>query len=195
MIKVTANIASPYSFILSGMRNPNQQSYTTNTFSTERWSGGSITHRFYTNPSVVHITTDPTSSTPLRITFIPTLTPNYQLKYGFPNIALIKISKLLQNLNIQHIRLNAPGGITLSTQYCNATVQSSSAEAKPYPFRLICHSMASNHIILRLQSDYPFWDPSFTQRDINVYLQYTIADATTSPSGNWNAVAYSHLTL
>lgn len=122
IIKVTTPISSPYSFTLSGMRNPTQQSYT-NTFSTERWSSGSIQVRFYTTYSVTHITVDPTTSTTLGITFTPTLTPNYQLKYQFPNIALVKISKLLQNLDIKHIRLNAPSGITLDTNYCNATVQ------------------------------------------------------------------------
>lgn len=55
--------------------------------------------------------------------------------------------------------------------------------------------MAANYILLLFQNDYPSWDPSFTQRDINIYLKYTIADATASPTGNWNAIAYGDVTL
>jgi hypothetical protein len=109
------------------MNNPYQISYATNSFCTERWSAGRIQVRFYTTYSATLITADPTTSNPLSITFTPTLTPNYQLKYTFNNIALIKISNLLQNLNIKHIKLTSPTGITLDTNYCNATVQSSAA--------------------------------------------------------------------
>ena len=112
------------------MRNPTQQSYATNTFSTERWSDGIIQVKF------CYIIIDPTTSTPLEITFTLTLTPNYQLKYQFNNISLVKLSRLLQNLNIKHIKLNVPTRITLDTEYCNATVQTNIGEAKTLSFPL-----------------------------------------------------------
>ena len=124
MIKATAATPSAvYSFTFSGMNNPYQISYATNTFATERWSAGVMIVRFYTSYTATHITIDPTTSTTLGITFTPTLTPNYQLKYTFSNIALVTINNMLQNLNIKKIKLTAPTGISLDTNYCNATVQ------------------------------------------------------------------------
>lgn len=69
------------------------------------------------------ITTDPTSNSSLSITFTPTLTPNYHLKYGFPNIAKVEITNILQNNKIKMIYVYTGGEITLDTQYCNATMQ------------------------------------------------------------------------
>jgi len=43
------------------------------------------------------------------ISFTPTLTPNYQLKYGFKNIAKIEITNMLQNKYVKMILLQAPG--------------------------------------------------------------------------------------
>ena len=105
MIKATSSQSSSYSFKLGGMTNPYQQDYGTNTFYTEVWRGssGTIHTKFYTNYNVAHITVDPTSGNTLSISFTPTLTPDYQLKYGFNNIARIEVTHLLQNKNIQMI--------------------------------------------------------------------------------------------
>ena len=89
MIKATSAQSGTYTFRLGGMTNPYQRYYGANTFYTQVWSGGSITRSFYSNYAASTITTDPTTSAPLSISFTPTLTPNYQLKYGFNNIARI----------------------------------------------------------------------------------------------------------
>ena len=64
---------------------------------------------FHTNYVASTITSDPTTGNALKITFAPTLTPNYELKYGFNNIANITITNMVQNANIKQIRINAPG--------------------------------------------------------------------------------------
>ena len=59
---------------------------------TEIWDSatGTIRAKFRTdNYWVNHITKNPADGAQLSFTFIPTLTPNYQLKYGFNNIARI----------------------------------------------------------------------------------------------------------
>lgn len=89
MIKATSAQSSSYTFKLGGMTNPYQRYYGTNTFYTEIWSSGSIYRKFYTSYTASTITTDPLTSNPLSISFTPTLTPDYQLKYGFNNIAKI----------------------------------------------------------------------------------------------------------
>ena len=89
MIKAGSAQSSPYSFSLGGMTNPYQQTYGTNTFYTQIWKSGAITNKFYTNYAAGIIYTDPTSNNALSIKFTPTLTPDYQLKYGFKNIARI----------------------------------------------------------------------------------------------------------
>ena len=97
IIKSNTTYASSYSFTLGGMTNL-YQSRTSNQPYTEIWtSSGTIRARFWTSYWVSHITTDPTSNNALAISFTPTLTPNYPLKYGFNNIARIEISHLLQN--------------------------------------------------------------------------------------------------
>ena len=89
MIKASSSQSS-YSFKLGGMTNPYRYYYGTQTFHTEIWrAAGSIYVKFYTNYNAATITTDPTTNNPLNITFTPTLTPNYQLKYSFNNIARI----------------------------------------------------------------------------------------------------------
>jgi len=127
----------------------------------------------------------------LGITFTPTLTPNYELKYTFWNIALVTINNILQNNKIQQIYITAPGEITLDTKYCNATMQTYPGEAIPYPYRFVCKSVSSNSVVLNLQSDFPAWTANFTQRKIYVYLKYSIANSQTVQSNNWYAYAYT----
>lgn len=45
------------------------------------------------------------------------------------------MSYLLQNEYIKMIYLTAPAGITIETTYCNATMESTTSEAAPYPYR------------------------------------------------------------
>jgi hypothetical protein len=89
IIKVITAQSSPYSFTLTGMTNLYQ--YKGSNLYTEIWrvSTGTISNRFYTQYTVGIIYSDPVSANPLTIVFTPTLTPNYQLKYGFQNIAKI----------------------------------------------------------------------------------------------------------
>ena len=88
MIKATAGQSGSYTYTLGNMTNPYQNTYGTSTFYTEIWNVN-ITARFYTSYQASTLVYDPTSSAPLSILFTPTLTPNYQLKYGFNNIARI----------------------------------------------------------------------------------------------------------
>jgi hypothetical protein len=138
IIKATAAQTSPFSFTLNGMTNLYQ--FSGNSLTSEIWQASTktITRVFTTTYTVPIITTDPVSSNPLAISFTPTLTPNYQLSYNFDNIAKVEISYLLQNNKVQQILLTAPGGITLNSKYCNATLESDATEAKPYPFRFKC---------------------------------------------------------
>jgi len=89
MIKATAAQSSSYTFSMGGMTNPYQNFYGSYTFYTEIWSGATITAKFYTDYQATTLFYDPTSSQPLTISFTPTLTPNYELKYSFSNIAKI----------------------------------------------------------------------------------------------------------
>ena len=91
---------------------------------TEVWdaSSGTIRARFYTSYWVNHITSDPSTGNTLDIDFTPTLTPDYQLKYSFNNIARIEISHLMQNDKIKMIYVEANWEITFATSYCNATL-------------------------------------------------------------------------
>lgn len=127
VIKATAAQVGSFSYTLLDMTNLYQ--YQGNTLTTEVWQASTktITKVFTTTYQVQVITTDPISTNPLSITFTPTLTPNYQLSYNFDNIAKVKISYLLQNSKIQQILLSAPGGITLNSKYCNATLESTTA--------------------------------------------------------------------
>lgn len=189
MIKTAAAQSGSYSFQLGGMTNPYQYYYGTNTFYTELWKSGSITNKFYTGYNAATITTDPTSSQQLLITFTPTKTPNYQLKYGFENIARVEISHMLQNKNVQQIYIYTQGDVVFNTNYCNATMLSFPEEALPYPYRLVCQAMGSTWIRLNFQSDFPTWNSTFTTRPIVLYLAYTISSSTYC--SNWTANAYS----
>ena len=90
IIKSNTTYASSYTFTLGGMTNLYQYR-TSNKPYTEVWNGaaGTIRSRFWTNYYVSYITTDPNSNNALSIDFTPTLTPDYQLKYSFNNIARI----------------------------------------------------------------------------------------------------------
>ena len=118
MIKA-GSVQSGYSFELGNMTNPYQYTYGTNTFYTQIWKNGRITNKFYTNYNAAVITSDPISGEPLNISFTPTLTPDYQLKYGFNNIAKITFTHLLQNSQIQMIYIEAGSEITFDQEYCN----------------------------------------------------------------------------
>jgi hypothetical protein len=192
IIKVNQTVSSPFSITLSGMTNPHQNFYASNGFYVEIWRSGSINRCYFSNYGVDPITVDPTTSNPLRISFTPTLTPNYQLKYNFKNIANVTITNLLQNQFIQQIRISPPGEISIDTTYCNATVQTFPGEALPYPYRLVCQTMATNFVVLNLFSNFPTWNNGFTQRSIYVYLRYTIANGQMGTSGTWSASAYTH---
>ena len=191
IIKVNTTISSSYSLILSGMTNPYQRFYGSYTFYTEIWRSGSVWVRFYSDYTASTITTDPTTSNPLTISFIPTLTPNYQLKYGFNNIAKVTLTNMIQNSNVKQIVIYAPSEITIDTQYCNATMQTFPGEAKPYPYRFVCQSMSSTSIVLNMFSDFPAWNSATTQRSIYVYVRYTILNSKTVSSNNWQAYAYA----
>lgn len=191
IVKITTASSSPYSIALANMNNPNQNHYGTGTFNVELWKGGIVTNRFYSSYSAATITTDPTSATALSITFTPTLTPNYWLKYGFNNIGKVVLSKFFQNGFVKQIRLNAPTEITLDTQYCNATFQSSASEAKPYPYRFVCQVLTSRIVQLNLFSDFPAFAADFTQRTILIYLRYIISTGQMVASNTWTAYAYA----
>lgn len=192
VIKMSSPVSASFSVAVAGMTNPYQNFFGTYTFNIEIWRGGSIFVRYYGDYRATTITTDPTTSTPLTISFTPTLTPNYQLKYSFWNIANVTITKMLQNNQVKQIRIYSPGEIIIDTQYCNATVQTFPGEALPYPYRLVCQTMASNYVLLNLFSDFPAWNSGFRQRSIYVYLRYTIQNYQTVNSNSWSATAYSH---
>ena len=194
MIKATSAQSGSYTFKLGGMTNPYQQFYGSWTFYTQIWSGGIITSALYTDYAASTITTDPTTSTPLTITFTPTLTPNYQLKYSFNNIARIEITNMLQNKNIQMIYITTGGEIVLDTSYCNATMVTSTAEARPYPYRCVCANMGSNWVMINMQSDFPKWTSAFTSKSIFIYLRYTISNGQVTNGNYWYAYSYTHPT-
>jgi hypothetical protein len=131
------------------------------------------------------------SGNDLNITFTPTLTPDYQLKYGFSNIARIEITYLLQNKYVQQIYLYAGGEINIDTAYCNATMETNAGEALPYPYRFVCAAMGSRWVRINLQSDFPVWNSGFINRKIYVYLRYTISNGQYNYGTNWTATAYA----
>ena len=90
LIKFNTSYSSTYTVTLGGMTNLYQSRLSDKPY-TEVWdaSSGTIRARFYTNYWVNHITTDPKTGEALEIDFTPTLTPDYQLKYSFNNIARI----------------------------------------------------------------------------------------------------------
>ena len=90
MIVASSTQTGSYSFTLTGMTNL-YQSKVADLPTIQIWdaSGGVIRGQHQPDYWVSHITTDPVSSNQLGITFTPTLTPDYQLKYSFNNIARI----------------------------------------------------------------------------------------------------------
>lgn len=148
---------------------------------------------FQTQYTVPYIVTDPTTSNALSISFTPTLTPNYQLSYGFDNIAKVEIKYIYQNKNIQQILLIAPSYISLNLYYCNATLSSTSTEAKPYPYRFKCSVLSTSQVRITLQSDFPAWTSAFINKTVVLYIKYQI---TTNLLGancsDWVAHAYTH---
>ena len=191
IIKSNTTYASSYSFTLGGMTNL-YQSRTTNKPYTEIWtSAGTIRARFWTSYWVNHITSDPNSGNALSIAFTPTLTPNYQLKYSFNNIARIEISHLMQNQHIQMIYFYANWEIAFTNSYCNATLESSTAEATPYPYRFECKVTGTRSIKLYKQDNFPTWDSSFYNRNVVIYLKYTISNSKTGNSNSWYAHTYT----
>lgn len=89
MIKATVAQSGSYTFRLGGMTNPYQNYYGNYTFNTEIWRGGNVTNKFYSDYSASILQYDSNTGSANVINFTPTLTPNYQLKYGFKNIAKI----------------------------------------------------------------------------------------------------------
>lgn len=160
---------------------------------TEVWDAatGNIRVRFTTDYWVDHITSNPADSAPLSITFTPTLTPNYQLKYDFNNIARIEITHMLQNKHVEMLYLTAPSEITFQTSYCNATLESTTAEATPYPYRFECYSIGSRSLQIIKQDNFPEWTPAFIDKKVVIYLKYTIEDWKYTSSSNWYLHAYT----
>lgn len=122
VIIMNTSVAASFSVAVAGMTNPYQNFYGSYTFNIEIWRGGAIYARYYGDYKGTTITTDPTTNSALTISFTPTLTPNYELKYNFWNIANVTITNMLQNNQVKQIRIYPPGEITIDTQYCNATV-------------------------------------------------------------------------
>ncbi|CAM5999585.1 unnamed protein product [Sphagnum balticum] len=180
-----------YTFSISGMSNPNQYYYPSNNLATTVWRSGYIYTSFYTSYTTSTIYNDPITNNPLSITFVPTLTPNYQLMYTFNNIAKITISYALQNAQIQQIYITSPYGITINTGYCNATMETFVGEALPYPYRFTCTYLDASDVRLNMQSDFPAWQSEFINRTIIVYLKYQILTGLGSSCGMWTATTYT----
>ncbi len=66
-------------------------------------------YKFYSDYTASTLMYDSNTGTSNVINFTPTLTPNYQLKYGFKNIAKVEITNMLQNKYVKMIFLQAPG--------------------------------------------------------------------------------------
>lgn len=192
MIKVLAPQTGSYSFSMGGMTNPYQNYYGNYTFNTEIWSGATVSGRFHSDYQASTLFYDPTTLDALSISFTPTLTPDYQLKFGFNNIAKIELTHLIQNKYVQMIYISAPSDITLDSTYCNATMKTNPGEAIPYPFRFVCQSQGTNYVMLNMQSDFPAWTADFTGRSIFIYLRYVINDNQFNYGNNWTAQAYAH---
>ena len=192
LIKFNTSYSSTYTVTLGGMTNLYQSRVTDKPY-TEVWdaSSGTIRSRFYTNYWVNHITSDPETGNNLGITFTPTLTPDYQLKYSFNNIARIEISHLMQNKDIEMIYVWANWEITFVTSYCNATLESTTEEATPYPYRFECYSIGTRSLYLRKQANFPEWDSNHTNKKIVIYLKYTISNSKSGNSNYWYARAYT----
>lgn len=192
LIKANTSSSSNYQFTLGGMTNLYQSKVSDLPY-TQIWdaASGTIRARFTTYFWVNHIQTDPTTSDALSFSFTPTLTPNYQLKYGFSNIARVQISHLMQNQLIKMIYVTVNWQIEFVNTYCNATLESTTAEALPYPYRFECQVAGDHALYLYPQDNFPDWQTSFTDKNIVIYLKYTIHDSKSGNSNAWNAHAYT----
>lgn len=101
---------------------------------------------------------------------------------------------LLQNDRILMVVLSAPGEITLVNNYCNATLESTTAEAKPYPIRFEC-TISGNTVTLTRRDDFPAWTSAYINKKIFLYLKYRIADNKFVTSNNWNVNTYTGLSV
>ena len=192
IIKANTTQTSSYSFTLGGMTNL-YHSRDSDKIYTEIWDGssGTIRARLNTHYWVNHITTDPATGDPLSITFTPTLTPDYQLKYDFSNVARIEITHLMQNKHIQMIYVWADWEITFKNSYCNATLESTTEEATPYPYRFECKTIGTRSLYIYTQDNFPDWNENFTDKKVVIYLKYTIHNSKSGNSNNWYAAAYT----
>ncbi len=93
------------------------------------------------------------------------------------------------------IHLAAPTGISIIGTYCNATLESTSIETAPYPFRFKCQVMSTGYIQLIKQKDFPAWDSGFINRKVIIYLKYTIATSVAVACSDWVATAYTGLSV
>ncbi len=92
------------------------------------------------------------------------------------------------------IYLTAPTGITIESTYCNATLESTTSEAKPYPYRFECLSVSSNAVQLIMQDNFPTWTSAFINKKVVLYLKYQIANSVTGSCSNWDVATYTALT-
>ena len=82
----------------------------------------------------------------------------------------------------------------MSENYCNATLESTTAEAKPYPYRFECHFINSNALKLIKTDDFPEWDSTFVDKKVVLYVNYRIGDYS-GTVGNWEFNTYTSDTL
>ena len=88
--------------------------------------------------------------------------------------------------------LSAPNEITFQTSYCNVTMESTTAEATPYPYRFECKSIGTRNLMINMQDNFPAWVPAYIDRKVVIYLKYVIADYMSTISNQWSISAYTH---
>ena len=54
--------------------------------------------------------------------------------------------------------------VTFATSYCNATLESTTAQATPYPYRFECVISGTRSLKLYKQDNFPEWDSSFLKK-------------------------------
>jgi hypothetical protein len=102
---------------------------------------------------------------------------------------------MMQNEYVQQIYIDSPSWIYLSTSYCNATLESTTGEADPYPYRFMCSVMNSGYVRIIKQDKFPEWNAAMTAKKVVVYLKYTInQNQIGGNTGNWYAYGINHLT-
>ena len=98
----------------------------------------------------------------------------------------------MQNEHINMIYIEGGSDVDFVNTYCNATLESDSTEAKPYPYRFECQSMGTRTLKLLKQDNFPAWDASFYNRKVILYLKYIINNNNKSgTSSSWTATAYT----